>query len=89
MSPAQMWEGARFWGAGQIFVSNSTDLTKWTAGVPFISRTLWGNPNVEAGPPPLKLSTGDWVCNHDITQHTHTESDARTTKPDTRKHAHM
>ena len=65
-----MWEGARYWGAGQIFVSNSTDLTKWTAGVPFISRTLWGNPNVEAGPPPLKLSTGDWVCNHDIT-HAH------------------
>jgi len=59
-------EGPHFmyWGAGMISITNSTDLLKWDKGVPFIKQTLWGNPHVEAGPPPMKLSTGDFLFFH-------------------------
>lgn len=51
-----------FWGAGTIRVARSTNLTRWpSAGDVLLNRTLWGNPHVEAGPPPLRLSTGDFV----------------------------
>ena len=53
-----------YWGAGTISIANSTDILKWDAGVEFISQTLWGNDKVEAGPPPMKLSTGDYVFFH-------------------------
>ena len=33
-------------------------------GTEFINRTLWGNPNVEAGPPPMRLSDGNYVFFH-------------------------
>ena len=50
------------WGAGTIRIANSTDLTHWPSkGSVLLSRTLWGNPHVEAGPPPLRLSSGDWM----------------------------
>ena len=50
------------WGAGTIRVTNSSDLTRWPSpGSVLLTRTLWGNPHVEAGPPPLRLSTGDWL----------------------------
>lgn len=48
-------------GAGEIFLAKSNSLLNWTLGDPFISKTLWGNPNVEAGPPPLRLSDGNYV----------------------------
>lgn len=48
-------------GAGRIFISRSDSLLNWTLGDPFINQTLWGNPNVEAGPPPLKLADGNYV----------------------------
>lgn len=51
-------------GAGQIFISSSDDLTKWTLGEPFINQTSWGNPKVEAGPPPMRLSDGNYVFFH-------------------------
>lgn len=55
-----------YWGAGTIHITQSGDnITHWPSpGVPFITETLWGNPNVEAGPPPMKLSTGDYVFFH-------------------------
>jgi predicted GH43/DUF377 family glycosyl hydrolase len=54
-----------YWGAGAIRVTNSTNLTKWASpGVNFIHGTLWGNRKVEAGPPPLRLSTGDYILFH-------------------------
>jgi predicted GH43/DUF377 family glycosyl hydrolase len=28
--------------------------------VPFLTNTSWGNPHVESGPPPLRLSSGDY-----------------------------
>lgn len=43
-------------GAGKIFIAQSNSLLNWTLGKPFIHETLWGNPNVEAGPPPMRLS---------------------------------
>eukprot|EP00928_Gymnodinium_smaydae_P020257 TRINITY_DN17833_c0_g1_i1.p1 TRINITY_DN17833_c0_g1~~TRINITY_DN17833_c0_g1_i1.p1 ORF type:complete len:370 (-),score=20.26 TRINITY_DN17833_c0_g1_i1:210-1319(-) len=48
-------------GAGQIHISSTHDLTKWSLGETLITTTAWGNPNVEAGPPPLKLSDGNYV----------------------------
>ena len=48
-------------GAGQIHISNTTDLTKWELGPLFISKTAFGNPHVEAGPPPMKLADGNYV----------------------------
>ena len=48
-------------GAGEIFISNSSDLLKWELGEPFITHTSWGNPNVEAGPPPMRLADGNYV----------------------------
>merc|ERR1711976_950114 len=50
-----------YWGAGYISHTTSSDLGAWTPGSKFITGTLFGNPNVEAGPPPMKLSTGDYV----------------------------
>ena len=50
------------WGAGTIRITNSSDPTHWPSpGSVLLSRTLWGNPHVEAGPPPLRLTTGDWL----------------------------
>ena len=50
------------WGAGTIRITNSSDLTRWPSqGSVLLSRTLWGNLHVEAGPPPLRLTTGDWL----------------------------
>jgi len=59
-------EGPHFlyWGAGKISVTSSNNLTQWSPGKDFINGTLWGNPNVEAGPPPMRLSTGDYVFFH-------------------------
>jgi predicted GH43/DUF377 family glycosyl hydrolase len=48
-------------GAGKIFLAKSDNLLNWTLGDTFISSTLWGNPNVEAGPPPMRLSDGNYV----------------------------
>jgi len=54
-----------YWGAGTIHMTSSSSLTHWPSpGSPFITKTLWGNPNVESGPPPMKLSTGDYVFFH-------------------------
>lgn len=53
-----------YWGAGTIRVTSSTDLNKWTPGTAFINGTLWGNRKVESGPPPMILSTGDYVFFH-------------------------
>jgi predicted GH43/DUF377 family glycosyl hydrolase len=50
-----------YWGAGYISHTTSNDLSVWTPGSKFITGTLWGNPNVEAGPPPMRLSTGDYL----------------------------
>ena len=51
-------------GAGEIFISNSSDLLRWELGEPFITQTSWGNPNVEAGPPPMRLADGNYVFFH-------------------------
>lgn len=48
-------------GAGQIFIAQSGSLLNWTLGAPFINQTLWGNPNVEAGPPPMRLTDGNYM----------------------------
>jgi len=53
-----------YWGAGTIHISRSRDLTKWPVGEPFITNTTWGNPMVESGPPPMVLSTGDFIFFH-------------------------
>lgn len=53
-----------FWGAGEMRLSRSRDLRSWTRGAPFLTNTTWGNPHVEAGPPPLRLSSGDFVLFH-------------------------
>lgn len=50
-----------FWGAGTIHLSRSTNLSSWPAGEPFLTKTSWGNPHVESGPPPMPLSTGDFI----------------------------
>jgi len=51
-------------GAGEIFIASSDNLLNWTLGAPFINATAWGNPNVEAGPPPMLLSDGNYVFFH-------------------------
>merc|ERR1712217_147244 len=48
-------------GAGQIRLTQSQDLNSWKKGETFITETLFGHKNVEAGPPPMRLSTGDYV----------------------------
>jgi hypothetical protein len=48
----------------QIHIAQSNDLLSWTLGPLFIAKTLWGNPNVEAGPPPMKLADGNYVFFH-------------------------
>lgn len=53
-----------YWGAGVIHLSRSRNVTHWPVGEPFITNTSWGNPHVEAGPPPLRLSTGDYIFFH-------------------------
>jgi len=54
-----------YWGAGTIHMTTSNNLSEWPdPGAPFITKTLWNNTNVESGPPPLKLSTGDYVFFH-------------------------
>ncbi|EOD24686.1 hypothetical protein EMIHUDRAFT_206771 [Emiliania huxleyi CCMP1516] len=50
-----------FYGAGEIRVSRSSDLLRWQPGEPFLRGTAWGNANVEAGPPPLRLADGNYV----------------------------
>ena len=50
-----------FWGAGTIHISRSRNLSHWPEGDPFVTNTSWGNPHVESGPPPLLLSTGDFI----------------------------
>lgn len=50
-----------FWGAGSIYLSRSRDVMNWPIGDVFITQTAWGNPNVESGPPPMRLSTGDYI----------------------------
>ena len=45
-------------GAGQIHIAKSDNLLDWTLGPLFINSTLWGNPHVEAGPPPMLLDDG-------------------------------
>lgn len=51
-------------GAGEIHIAKSDNLLKWELGPLFINDTAWGNPNVEAGPPPMKLSDGNYVFFH-------------------------
>ena len=46
-------------GAGEIFMAKSDSLLNWTLGTSFITKTLWGNPHVEAGPPPMLLADGN------------------------------
>ena len=53
-----------YWGAGVISVTSSDDLYHWKPGVPFITRTAWGNPHVEAGPPPMRLPDGNYLFFH-------------------------
>eukprot|EP01052_Picozoa_sp_SAG31_P046450 SAG31_NODE_8890_length_1367_cov_1.694006_1_plen_352_part_01 len=54
-----------FWGAGVISVATSVNLTEWpSVGEPLIKSTAWGNPHVESGPPPLRLSDGNYVFFH-------------------------
>eukprot|EP00911_Craspedida_sp_UC1_P002798 UC1_evm4s2046 len=54
-----------YWGAGEIYVTQSHNLTSWPSpGTLFINDTLWGNENVEAGPPPMPLSDGNLVFFH-------------------------
>jgi predicted GH43/DUF377 family glycosyl hydrolase len=48
-------------GAGQIHISSTTDLTNFTLGPKFITKTAFGNPKVEAGPPPMKMADGNYV----------------------------
>ena len=53
-----------FHTAGQIYVTHTTeDVTsgQWANSSLLISGTAWGNPFVESGPPPMRLSTGDFV----------------------------
>ena len=54
-------------GAGQIHIAQSDNLLNWTLGPLFIAKTLWGNPNVEAGPPPMRLADGNYVYGNFLT----------------------
>ena len=51
-----------FWGSGTIRVSRSRNLSAWDRGEVFLTNTSWGNPHVESGPPPMRLSTGDYIA---------------------------
>ena len=51
-------------GAGSIHIAQSDNLLNWTLGPLFIDETLWGNPHVEAGPPPMRLTDGNYVFFH-------------------------
>eukprot|EP00039_Didymoeca_costata_P030967 m.32453 g.32453 ORF g.32453 m.32453 type:complete len:430 (+) comp8413_c0_seq2:117-1406(+) len=51
------------WGAGKIRITSSSNLLKWSPGKMFITDTPF-NPNVEAGPPPMKLPSGDYIFFH-------------------------
>jgi predicted GH43/DUF377 family glycosyl hydrolase len=56
-----------YWGAGVIHITSTNNLTDWapaTCCTPFISNTSWGNPHVESGPPPMRLSNGNYVFFH-------------------------
>lgn len=53
-----------YWGSGIIRLSRSRDLSSWPLGIPFITNTSWGNQRVEPGPPPMQLSSGDWILFH-------------------------
>ena len=61
MNPRHGGEHYLYWGSGRIRLSRSRNLSAWSLGQPFINGTRWGNPLVEPGPPPLKLSTGDYL----------------------------
>lgn len=51
-----------FWGAPVIRVATSSNLMKWESqGTIFANSTFWGATEVEPGPPPLRLSTGDYA----------------------------
>jgi len=53
-----------FWGDSIIQVTTSSDPKKWASlGVPFLKPRpgSWDSRLVESGPPPLKLSTGDFI----------------------------
>jgi len=66
-----------FWGDSMIRVTKSSDPKKWTSiGDPFLKPRpdSWDSQLVESGPPPLKLSTGDYIffynsADKDITYH--------------------
>jgi len=50
------------WGAGTIRVAKSNAVAHWPSeGSVLLNQTRWGNPHVEAGPPPMALSTGDFL----------------------------
>lgn len=59
-----------YWGAGVIHLTTSTDPTTWrSAGTPFITKTAfhgWAmqNDGVESGPPPMRLSDGNYLFLH-------------------------
>ena len=57
-------EHVLLWGAGVIHFAKSRNLSQWPVGTPFITNTSWGNPHVESGPPPMLLSSGDWIFFH-------------------------
>ena len=63
---ADRGEHLLFWGSGAIRLSRSRNLTDWPdhRGQPFLTNTTFGNPNVEVGPPPMRLSTGDYILFH-------------------------
>jgi predicted GH43/DUF377 family glycosyl hydrolase len=53
-----------FHSAGQIFVTHTADAVtsgNWANSTLFIKGTAWGNTFVESGPPPMRLSTGDYI----------------------------
>ena len=49
------------WGAGTIRITRSDDPTRWADRGTVLLEKAFGNPHVEAGPPPLLLSNGDYV----------------------------
>lgn len=53
-----------FHTAGQIFITHTSGPVtsgNWANSSLFLNGTAWGNPFVESGPPPMRLSTGDWI----------------------------
>ena len=62
---AERGEHLLYWGSGAIRLSRSRNLSHWAdRGQPFLTNTSFGNQYVEAGPPPMRLSTGDFVLFH-------------------------